>query len=84
MYNFALKLKDDVQIIIKECSFDNNKDITARIGIILPHTRCIEYLNIDGWEATYKGASKSIKEKLLEVYNKNQMLIHKNIIEFVG
>jgi hypothetical protein len=84
MYNFALKLKDGIQVIIKECSFDNNKDITARIGIILPHTRCIEYLNISGWEATYKGSSASIKKKLLEVYNKNQMLIHKNIIEFVG
>jgi hypothetical protein len=84
MYRFSIKLKDGNHAIIKECSFDQNKEITARIGIVLPHTRCIEYLNIQGWEATYKGVSEGVKSKLLEVYNNNQMLIHKNILAFIG
>jgi hypothetical protein len=84
MYNFSIQLKCGIHLVIKECSFDENKDITARIGIVLPHTRCIEYLNINGWKATYKGASENVKNKLLDVYNKNQMVIHKNLIAFSG
>jgi hypothetical protein len=80
---FSIPLKDGNQVVVKECSFDENKDINARIGIILPQTRCIEYLSINGWEATYKGACESLKNQLLDVYNKNQMIIHKNIIAFI-
>jgi hypothetical protein len=66
------------------CGFDENKELSARIGIILPHTKCIEFLNIEGWVATYKGASESIKNKLLDIYKNNQVVIHKKILALIG
>jgi hypothetical protein len=84
MNKIAIRLDDGNHAIIQTCGFDENKELSARIGIILPDTKCIEFLNIQGWEANYKGISVTIRNKLLEIYKNNQVVIHKKILEFIG
>ena len=84
MNKIAIKLNDGNHAIIQTCGFDENNGIKARIGIILPHTRCIEFLNIKGCKADYKGSSEIVRNKLLKIYNNNQVVIHKKILAFIG
>jgi hypothetical protein len=80
----AIRLNDGNHAIVQTCGLDKKMKLSARIGIILPHTKCIEFLKINGWDAQYKGVSDSIRYKLLEIYKKNQVLIHKKILKFIG
>ncbi len=84
MNNLAVKLKCGNHAIIQTCEINETKIITARIGIILPHTKCMEFLNLDDWIATYKGASQSVRIKLLKIYDRDKWVIKKNVMDIIN
>jgi hypothetical protein len=84
MNKSSIKLKDGNHAIVQSCSMNKLFDITATIGIVLPRAKCMEYINIENWNATYNGPNKHIKDQLLDVYNQNIKTIRKNVMTFIG
>jgi hypothetical protein len=84
MNKSSIKLKDGNHAIVQSCSMNNVFDINARIGIVLPRAKCVEYINIENWNATYKGSNNHIKNQLLYVYDQNIKAIRKNVMAFIG
>jgi hypothetical protein len=82
MNKFVIKLECGNHAVIQSCNASNLDDVTARIGIILPNTKCIEFINLNNWVATYNGVSKSVKNGLIEAYNKNKAVIKNSIMDF--
>jgi len=82
MNKFVVKLKCGNHAIIQSRNLSDPDNVKARIGIILPNKRCIEFLNLDNWIASYQGSCESVKISLIEIYNKNKLAIKKNIMAF--
>jgi hypothetical protein len=82
MNKFVIELECGNYAIIQSCSALNLDKISATIGIILPNRKCMEFLDIDNWVATYNGVSQSVKKGLLDAYNKNKAVIKNKIMKF--
>ena len=80
MKNIIVKLDCGNHAIIQQCGINKMNNVRARIGIILPNTRYMDFLNLDNWKATYKGKSQNIKTKLIKIYNQNKQAIRKNVL----
>jgi len=84
MNKFVVKLKCGNHAIVQSCDLSDPSNVKARIGIILPNRRCIEFLALNNWIATYQGSCESVKSSLIEIYNKNKLAIKNNVLSVVG
>lgn len=84
MKKYMVKLNCGNFAVIQSCGFPQDEHAYARIGVILPGRKVIEFFKLNNWAFSYEGSSQIVKHKLLKIYAKNKASIKKKVVALLS